>query len=342
MQNESTPTLKQLADHIGVSISTVSRVLNGVADRYRISKKTQETILSAAKALQFEPNALARSLRTNRTQTIGLIIPDISNPFFANIASNVEKEARKLNYTIILCDSEEETGLEKETLNLLRNRKVDGLIVCPVGTDPAYLVHLRDSGVSLVIIDRYFPGTQLPYVASDNYQGAYEATNHLIEAGHSQIACIRGIPGTTPSDKREEGFRSALGEAGIQVDESLIVGDNFGEENGYLETKLLLNRPVRPTAILGISNLISIGAIRAISEEGLSVPEDVSIISFEEQPYSAYLATPMTTVAQQHQEMGRLAVKMLVSQMSGNGEDEAEGVLLPTKLIIRKSVGRKN
>ncbi|MBN2410913.1 LacI family DNA-binding transcriptional regulator [candidate division KSB1 bacterium] len=335
-------TLKTIAHQLGISESTVSRVLNGKASKYRISKKTEEIILKTAKELNFTPNPLARSLRLNKTNTIGLVIPDISNPFFSSIARNVEQEARKLGYSIILCDTEEDTDLEKESLELLELRKVDGLIISPVGQTFNYIKRIYNNGMPIVIIDRYFPDLDIPYVTSDNYKGAFEAISYLIDNGHRSIACIQGLTHTSPNNERVRGYREALLNYHLPVDEALIVGDSFGEQNGYLETKLLLKNEKNITAIFSVSNLISLGALRAIYEEGLRVPEDISIISFDDQPYSDYLATPMTTVTQKNKEMGQISIKLLINQIESKIRFSSKCVILPTKLIKRKSVKLKN
>lgn len=333
-------TLKNIADRLNVSVSTVSRVLNGKSDRYRISKETQELILNAAKELDYSPNQLARGLRLKRTNTIGYIIPDISNPFFAGIAKSVEKSARKLGYSIILCDSEENTEIEENLLQLMLDRKVDGLIISPVGLEVSHLINIQQRKFPIVLLDRYFPELNIPFVTSDNYQGSLEALSMLIENGHTRIACIQGLKNTSPNNDRVKGYIDAHKKYGISIDKNLIVGDSFGEENGYIETKLLLKQNNIPTAIFAVSNLISLGAIRAIAEEGLKIPDDISMISFDDQPYSGFLSTPMTTVSQQSTQIGQIAIKLLIDQIESNRQLDPKGIFLPTKLIVRDSVKR--
>ena len=311
----SNPTLKSIALKLGVSVSTVSRVINGKSSFYRISKETELLILNAAKELSYSPNQLARGLRLKRTNTIGYIIPDISNPFFSSIAKTIEMSARKHGYSIIFCDSREDTEIEKESVQLLTNRKVDGMIISPVGLEVNHLLSLKQKNLPIVLLDRYFDDLGIPFVTSDNYQGALEAVNLLIGNGHTRIACIQGLKNTSPNNDRVKGFKVAHLNNGLNIDDSLIVGDSFGEDNGYIETKLLLKRSQIPTAIFSISNLISLGAIRAIAEEGLKIPEDISMISFDDQPYSRFLSTPMTTVAQQSVQIGQLATKILFDQI---------------------------
>jgi len=284
------------------------------------------------------PDQLARALRTKRTNTIGLVIPDISNPFFSTIARNIEIQARKIGTAIILSDSQEETQLEIESLRLLQSRKVDGLIVCPVGEECEHLKSIKISGLPLVIIDRVFPDLECAYVVSDNHKGALEAVSHFFEMNHRSIGLIQGKVNTSVNIDRIKGYRDAHQKFGVALDESLIVGDSFGKRNGYIATKILLSKAQRPTAIFATSNLISLGAMTAIQEEGLRIPEDISLISFDDQPYSEYLATPMTTVSQQTAEAGEIAFRLLQTQIKGENQLSPEGIVLPTELVFRNSV----
>jgi LacI family transcriptional regulator len=337
--NQNRVTLKSLAHRLGLSTTTVSRALNGKGRRYRISKKTEERIVEEAKKLNFYPNQLARGLRTNKTFTIGLIIPDISNPFFANIAHNIEVESRKLGYAVFLCDSQENTDIEIESLRLLESRNVDGLIISPVGQTCEHLKKFENSDIPIVIVDRYFPNLRLPSVASDNFHGAYNAVQHLLENGHERILCLQGLDNTTPNEMRVRGYRTSHSETNIEVDNSLIVGDRFDDRSGYVYTKQALREKKHFSAIFALSNLIALGALRALAESRLQVPQDISIVSFDDYPYSGYLATPMTTIRQNNNAIGKTAVKLLFEQFDSQKRTEKKKlVFVPTELIVRKSV----
>lgn len=340
MKQSSRPTLKAIAEQLGVSVTTVSRALNGKAQAYGISRKTEEAVRRAAKKLHFSPDPLARGLRLNRTLSIGLLIPDIANPYFAEIAKNVEMAARAGGYSVILCDSQESTELEAESLSLLRARKVDGLVIAPVGQSAGHFEALQNDRPPAVVIDRHFPRLRLPYVISDNYRGAMDATNYFIERGHRTIACVQGLARTSPNQERVRGYRAALVKHGIPGDDSLIAGSSFSEENGYVCAKLLIKKVKGITAVLALSNLIALGILRALSEEGLRVPQDVSIICFDDQPYCAYLNPPMTTIEQNKEQMGRIAVRLLLDQIQSSQSPLREGIVLPTRLIERASVRR--
>ena len=338
MSREGDPTLKKIAAESGVSVPTVSRVLSGKGERYRISQTTIELVNRIAKELNYTPNFLASSLRLKRTFTLGLIIPDISNPFFSSLARSVEKATRRGGYSIILCDSEETTKIEIESFKLLESRKVDGLIVSPVGQESRHFLAGNEPRVPMVLVDRYFPELNIPFVTSDSYHGAFDAVTHLIDNGHRRIACIQGLHDTSSNIDRVRGYVDAHNKRFLEVDESLIVGDNFGEENGYIEAKLLIRRAQRPTAIFCVGNLISLGVLRALAEEGLSIPQDISLISFDDHPYFSFLSPPITTVAQQNKELGRIAAKLLLERIESPDNHESGGIFVPTKLLIRDSV----
>lgn len=331
-------TLQSIAERCGVSVTTISRVLSGQAERYRISKETEEAVRKMAKEANFVPNQIARGLRLKRTHTIGLVVPEISNPFFASIAHQVNTGTRTAGYSLMVCGTDDDIQLEKQSLKLLRSRSVEGIVLCPVGQSSDHLKDFVGGNLPLVLVDRYFPDLPLPYVGSDNVAGARQATELLISNGHRRIACLQGLRGTSPNELRIQGYKEALKRHYIPIDDALIAGDNFSEQSGYIESKLLLATRPDVRAIFALSNLNALGAIRALTEEKRRIPEDVSIISFDDPPYAAYLATPMTTVAQMHSEMGTVALKLLFDQIKSPNGPTNKGILLPTTLVMRKSI----
>src|ERR1051325_1143520 len=337
---DSQPTLQGIARRSGRSVTTVSRVLSGQATRYRISKKTETAVRKLAAESGFVPNQLARGRRLKKTLSIGLVIPDISNPFFAGIAHQVIAGTRRHGYSVILCDSQDTTELEIQSLGLLQSRSVEGIVLCPTGLASKNLGQFVGGKLPIVLVDRFFPDLPLPYVSSDNVSGASQATEVLIAHGHRRIACLQGVQGTSPNESRVRGYKEALARHHLPIDENLIVGDSFTEQSGYIETKLLLKMQPGAQAILALSNLNALGAIRALAEEKRRVPEDISIISFDDTPYSAYLATPLTTIAQANSEMGEVAVKLLFDQIQSPHRRNKGGILLPTNLVMRSSVRR--
>lgn len=334
--------IKELAEKLALSTTTVSRVLNGKSKIYRISSSTSQKVFNGARKYHYSPNRIARGLKLEKTETLGLIIPDIANPYFGSIAKSIEVEAHKKGYSIFLCDSLDEVSTEAEFLKLLAGRKADGIIIAPAGKKCDHITEADQQGIPLVIIDRFLPGTKLPYVTTDNYAGAMMAVEHIIELGHRKIACIQGLNGVSANTDRVRGYLDALIKNGIKVDENLICGTDFGELNGYVHTKKLLNRSNRPTALFALSNLISLGALRAIKEAGFSVPGDISIVSFDEQPYSAFLACPMTTVEQPKNEIGKAAFELLLQLISEKSRDNVISRTLMPVLIVRESVKKIN
>ena len=333
-------SLKGIAQQLGVCPATVSRVLNGVGRQHRISRKTEAAIQKLAQELNFAPNQLARGLRLKKTLTIGLVVPEIANPFFANIASNLVVETRKRHYSVLLCDSQEDTAAEIAEIESLRSRNVDGFVLCPVGRSAEHLRQFEEGSLPVVQVDRYFPDLDLPCVGSDNFAGAREATAHLVECGHRRIACLQGTHGTWPNEERVRGYRAGLEEHRITWDEGLLAGSSFDEQNGYVETKRLLRRSPDVTAIFACNNLIAVGSLRALKEEGRKVPDDISMICFDDPSYLDQLSPPLSAVAQPNLEIGRIAVKLLFGWIDSPGQRPTDRVLLPTRFVPRESVKR--
>lgn len=321
----------------GLSTTTVSRVLSGKAKQYRIGKKSQQKIMEAAKEMHYVPNHFASNLRTGKSNTIALIVPSLSNPFFASIASEINTEIRKYGYITIISESDENPEIERMELEQLRARNIEGLIIAPCGSQWEHIKELNDFGLPVVCIDRYFEDLDIPYVSTDNYDGAYHVTKFLIENGHSAIACIQGVQGSTPNRLRVKGFIDALEESGIK--NYCVAGDDFTLQNGYLETKLLLQQREKPTAIFALSNTIAMGCMRALKEESLKIPQDISLITFDEHPYLDYLSTPLSCVAQPVSDISKIATKFLFSRLN-NKEIKINQVLLKPEIKIKESIKR--
>lgn len=324
-----------IAEKSGFSITTVSRVLNGKADRYRISKATQEKIKSTAEELDYVPNEFARNLRTGKSKTIALVVPSLKNPFFAEIACAVNTEVRKYNYITLIGDSDDNLENEKNEVSHLSSRSLDGMIIVPCGNEWGHLIKLKEGGLPLVCIDRYFEDSDLSFVSSDNYEGAYSATKYLIDQGHTSISCIQGVRHSTPNIQRVKGFMDAMLHSGI--DSYTVSGDAFSEQNGYLEAKLLLQQEKRPTAIFAFSNMIAMGCLKAFKEEGIKIPEDMSLITFDGNPYLNYMEPPLTCIAQPVEDICKIAVKILFSTILDH-DTTPKHVLLKTQLNVKASV----
>lgn len=293
--------------------------------------------MEAAKEMHYVPNHFASNLRTGKSNTIALIVPSLSNPFFASIASEVNTEIRKYGYITIISDSDENPEIERMELEQLRARNIEGLIIAPCGSQWEHIKELHDLGLPVVCIDRYFEDLDIPYVATDNYAGAYHVTKFLIENGHSVIACIQGVQESTPNRLRIRGFIDALEESGIK--NYCVAGDDFTVQNGYLETKLLIQQREKPTAIFALSNTIAMGCMRALKEENLKIPQDISLITFDEHPYLEYLSTPLSCVAQPVRDISKIATKFLFSRLN-NKEIKIDQILLKPEIQTRESIKR--
>lgn len=329
--------LVSIAKRAGCSVSTVSRVLNGNATKYRISDATIARVRAIVKDCNYTPNLLAKGLRAKRTDTIGLLIPNIENTFFAHIAGVVIREARSYNYKVMVVDTQENAGNEKDGLSALLARRVDGIIAAPCGTNEPLFVGVQEEGTPLVFIDRYLPDAdRLSYVTTDNYRGAVMATEYLLENGHRRIVCIQGTPHSMPVRDRVQGFADTLRRHGLE-DRIAVTGEDFSVQNGYLETKLALSGPDRPTAIFALSNLILLGTIKAIHESGLRIPDDISVISFDDNLLFNYLDPAITCIGQPTDEIGTLAVKLLMRAIR-EPEHTLSQLHLPPSLVIRRSV----
>jgi LacI family transcriptional regulator len=330
--------LADIAKKSGLSVSTVSRVLNKKSKKYRISQEVEQHVMKAAQELNYRPNQLARSLRLKTTQTIGLVAPDISNPFFAQIIKTIQTELHKLHYSLVVCDSDESLELEVEHTNLLFSKGIDGLIMMPVGQDDEHIKFILSNNVPVVTVDRGFDDLNASMVVIDNRAGAFEAVELLLEAGHRRIAIIQGLPDTFTSKGRLQGYREALEKHGVPVDESLIVGKDFRKENGYIETKFLLKSSNPPTALFTTGDLITLGAIEAINEERMRIPDDVSLVAFDDLESASYFSCPITAIAQPRESMGEMAVKVLLDGIHNAGRHEKRRIVLKPALIRRNSV----
>ena len=330
-------TLQDIAEKTGVSVSTVSRVLHDTSNKYKIGKETQEKVKQAAKVLGYRVNALARGLRIQKTDEVGVIVPDISNPFFSAVIKSLASELRKRGYNIIVYDSDEDIAIERSSIKSLLEKQVDGLIIASVGQDFSHIQKISDAKIPLVMLDRYFEALDVDSISVDNVKGSLLAVNHLIKEGHKRIAFIQGLPGTYANETRLQGYKSALRDAGISIDEELIVGDDFRSFNGYLKTKLLLNLSNPPSAIFTAGDLIALGTLEACRENNITIPDDLSIVTFDDPVFASYLSPALSAVEQPITKMAEMAVSILYDRIR-NPYDIRRKILLEPKLNIRSSV----
>ena len=304
-----------MAERLGYSATTISRVLSGKAEKYRISPDTVNAVLREARRCNYSPSVAAQSLRTRRSNTIGLLLPSVANPYFADMASVIITELNSAGYTTIVVDTMESEQRLSESARSLISRQVDGILAVPCG-EKGMDLEMLSAQIPVVLIDRYYEDTSLPYVTTNNYQGGLDATRHLLSRGHSRISCIQGVQSSMPNKERVRGYVNAMEDEGLAQDID-IIGNEFSVQNGYLETKLLMSRAERPTAIFALSNTIMLGALKAIREAGLRIPEDVALISFDNNLYMDYMTPSITRISQPVEDMAKLAVKILLDKIKG-------------------------
>lgn len=330
-------TIKEVAKKAGVSPSTVSRVLNGSSI---VADATREKVMAAVKTLNYHPNFLAQGLKDGKTKTIGLIIPNIRNPIYPVVARGVEDVARKYGYTVILCNTDEDTEIEKESIQKLRKRWIDGFVIAPAAKETEHLEELQKEQFPMVIIIRKLD-IEVNTVIIDNFQAAYDAVSFLIKTGHKRIAIVKGNQQLALYRDRFQGYRHALTDAHIPIEDELITGDNSDSIqwslDGYNAINSLLNRNIQFDAVLATTDLRAIGAIRAIKDHNLRVPEDISVIGFDNLEFSSLIDPPLSTVSQPFYDIGARAASKLLQLCSGEDTSGPMVEIMPQELIIRKS-----
>jgi LacI family transcriptional regulator len=326
-------TMKDVAEKAGVSVTTVSHVIN---ETRFVSPQLANRVWQAVDSLNYQPNALARSLRRKRTHTIGMVVPDNSNPFFAGVARVIEDLFFDQGYSVILCNSDQNPAKERTYIDVLTEKQVDGIVFVAAGAVTAHLQAVVERGVPVVVIDRELPSVECDRVLTDNRTGGYEATQHLIDRGHSRIACITGPSDVTPSWERFEGYADALRTASLPLDEELVRRGDFRAPSGYAQMQELLALARPPTAAFICNDLMAIGAMRAIGERGLKVPDAMAVVGFDDIALASYTHPPLTTIAQPRHRMGELAADLLIERIR-DGYRPPQRHLLETRLIVRQS-----
>lgn len=325
------PTITDVADRAGVSRSTVSRYLNG----FKIARQTN--VERAIAELGYQPSRVARSLKSGATHAIGVIVPDISNPFFAAAVKGMESLARQRGYQLLLCNTDEDVDLERAALDELMVRSVDGLVLTTTARDLSEVPSLGSLPVPISLLDRTIEGLDLDSVVVDNAGGSSRVVQHLIQLGHRRIAFITGPTHTTPGRGRYEGFVDALAEFGIPLPPEYVQQGGFREEGGYQAALHLVGSQPRPSAIYAGNNLMAIGALKALHELGVAIPGEMSFISFDDLQLAPLLSPPPTVIARPTSEQGVLAMQLLLDRLSGNGHRPSRRIVLDTTLVVRGS-----
>ncbi|AWW28753.1 LacI family transcriptional regulator [Echinicola strongylocentroti] len=331
-------TITDIAKALNIAASTVSRALH---DSPSISKETKQAVIKMAKQMDYQPNMLAVSLLSKRTKTIGVIVPEITSYFFSTVISGVQDMVNEAGYKLVICQSNESFEEEQKLIETLALNRVDGFLISPASKTMKFphLERLRSSGVPVVVFDRDCPGFDADRVLVDDFDGAFQAVEYLIKTGCRRIAHIAGPKNLTTCQHRMDGYTKALQKHQMAVDESLVQWvEGFTSEDGEEAAKKLLENPVRPDAIFAINDAVAIGAMSIIREMGLTIPADISIVGFDDEPYSKYFHPSLTSVWQPVYGLGMLSSKILMNHLASDLDvTQYRYELLKPELIIRNS-----
>lgn len=327
--------IQEVAKIAGVSPSTVSRALNGFPG---ISEKTRQRIIEVARKLNYRPNYRGQILTTKSTKNIGLLITDITNPFFPEVVRGAEEYASEAGYTILLGNTSESEDKETNYLDFFSRGPVDGIIISASRVSNEHIMKLAEEGLPIVVINRILDHPKISFVSTDMEKGGYLGTMHLLKLGHSKIAFINGPRHSEASQKRLEGYKKALKEGEITYNPEIVSFNLPTAESGYKEAIKLLCTKEPPTAIFTYNDLMAFGVLKAAKELGIRIPEELSVIGFDDIFFSSFTDPPLTTIKQFKDELGRRAVELLFKLMKGERED----LMIEPELIIRNTTSRRS
>ena len=331
-------TIKDVARHARVSVATVSHVVN---ETRFVSEATRLRVQQAIQALDYVPSALARSLKSNRTHTVGMMIPNNSNPYFAEIIRGIEDTCYVAGFNVILCNSDDDPLKQATYVRLLSEKQVDGLIVLSSGSDVELLDTLRTARMPRVLVDREIDDLAADLVEVNHEAGGFLATQHLLQLGHRRIACIAGPLALSSARQRVQGYRRALQEAGAAADDDLLRCADFTSAGGHAAMSALLEAGAergRPSAVFACNDLMAIGAICAAAAKGLRIPQDLSVIGFDDIALAAYSNPPLSSIVQPKHQTGELAARLLLERIAQPDRAPQRAILQPT-LVVRQSTG---
>ncbi|MBE0478505.1 LacI family DNA-binding transcriptional regulator [Candidatus Aerophobetes bacterium] len=331
-------TIKDVARKVGVSASTVSRVMRGKAN---ISPETTKRVLQHVKKMGYFPDSGARAMVKKETKTIGVSVSDISNPFYPPLIRGIENTVNKFAYSIILCNTDEDTKKEEQYLKIMLEKRIDGLIVSPTSPKIPILKMFEIRNIPIVCIDRSLENIEADTVCVDNAHGAFMATEHLIKLGHKRVAIVTGIKGIATTEERLKGYLDALTRYGIEKDLSLIVRGNSTIQGSIEATKSLFKLKSPPTCIFSANNLMLIGTYIALKKLKKRIPEDIAVIGFDDFDWAEALAPTPTVVSQPNYTIGATAAQILMQRILKEGPQTRQNITLKTELIIRQSCGAK-
>lgn len=331
-----TVTIRDIARDAGVSTTTVSHVVNGTRI---VSAAVKARVDASIENLGYVPNAAARSLRRNRTWSIGVVVPNCSNPFFAEMLAGVEDAAFAADISVILCNAHDDPQRQRRHLRLLTEKQVDAVLLLSVGEDERLAGQLLGLAVPHVVVDRDVAGLAVDSVRVDHAAGGRLAAVHLLDLGHRAIACITGPMALSSARQRHEGFVQEFERRGISLNDSMVCASDFTASGGYAAASRLLDSSNGPTAIFAANDLMAIGALRAVRECGLRLPDDLAVVGFDDIALASQSSPPLTTVAQPKAELGALAARVLIDRVARPDRSPVTHVLQP-HLVVRESTSR--
>lgn len=329
-------SIRDVAALAGVSTATVARVLRGTAP---VSEALARRVKWAVSELDYVPNAVARGLSRGRSNLVGLLVPDISNPFFAEVTRGLEEVAAQHDYHVLVSSSDLHAERESELVRVFESRTVDAVAFTPSATTAPHLRRLRKAGVPLAFVDRRVTDVAAPTVRTDNKAAAHQAVRYLLELGHRRIAMLGGPPAFATAVERLEGFTAAMREAGVRVGKGLVRQGFLGIDGGYQAMASVLDTRPRPTAVFSFNNLLAVGALGALRDRGVRVPEGISLVTFDDMSLFPYVDPPITAIAQPAYEMGVETGRLLFAMLDrpDRTAEDYRDIVLPTDFRIRAS-----
>lgn len=327
-------TMKDVAKLAGVSVTTVSHVIN---DTRYVSPELTKKVNGAIEELDYQPDPIAQGLSKGKSQTIALVVSDIVNPFFPHVARGVEDCVRENEFSLILSNTDENSKQEKHNLSLLKSKRVDGFIISPTSEGEDNLKPLLDEDIPVVCIDRKLPNTEVDQVYSDNRGGAYEATKHLLNQGHENIGIIVEFSDVSSFSDRLKGYKDALDDYGIPINQEYIKKSGLEVEGAYASTESLLQEHPEVTAIFSTNDLITEGVLQYFKDNNLKCPKDISLVGFDDPEWAESFNPGITSVAQKPYEMGYKAANLLFEQIKLGNQRNQKTKELKTELKIRES-----
>jgi LacI family transcriptional regulator len=329
-------TVRDVAKLAGVSPITVSRVINNAG---YISEETRKRVEEAIHLLGYVPNTLARSLRLRQTNTLALVLTDITNPFWTTVVRGVEDAASDAGFNVILCNTDESEVEQEKYLNVLLQKRVDGVLLVPVRCNRETVQIIQSQNVPLVVLDRHIPGVEVDSVRCDSEGGAYALIRLLIARGHRKIAMLSGPQGVSSADDRVAGYKRAFSYAGLNHPDELIFYGEFNQQSGYEMAQKALALEPRPTAIFAGNNFITMGAFKAVRDAGLKVPDNFALVGFDDLPVELIIDPFFTVAAQPAYEMGKQATELMLARVAGRAPAACQEIILPIEIIVRRSSG---